>query len=285
MATAVYLYSSCVKSQPRVSSIFGQITIKIPPKMGRKNQVKHQKQEHKSKHSLNLSSSQRKLQQLIDKILRLTTTPAEETLAKNLELHKELMQVVEQVQLLEKEIESKSSIDDRLCVANLNRFTSWMKENGAKFEGAEIAEFSGYELGLKAKIDIKESSLVIAVPRDLMLTIEAAYSSALGALIDKDPLLSNMPNVSLTIFLLLEKFVGNSFWKPYIDILPTSYSTVLYYTMDELKELQASPTLDSALKQIKNIARQYAYFYKLVWTSDDPASAIFRKYFTFNEYR
>lgn len=253
--------------------------------MGRKVQIKQQKHDSKTKHSSNLNSVQKKLQPLIDKLLRLTTLPTEQSISKCLELQSEINQVIDQVTELEKEIDLTYPANIRCSGATLDRFTKWMKENGAKFDGTKIAEFPGYELGLQADVDIQESSLVIAVPRQLMLTIEAARNSPLNALIEKDPLLSNMPNVALAIFVLLEKFKENSFWKPYIDILPTAYSTVLYFDLNELKELQASPTLENALKQIKNIARQYAYFYKLIWTSDNQACKVLRKHFTYNQYR
>lgn len=106
-----------------------------------------------------------------------------------------------------------------------------------------------------------------------------------GSLMRKDHILKNMPNVALAMFLLVEKMRRESFWRPYIDLLPASFTTVLYFTVDELAELKGSPTLEAALKQTKNIARQYAYFYKLVGNSDDAASRILRGKFTYEEYR
>lgn len=104
---------------------------------------------------------------------------------------------------------------------------------------------------------------------------------------EKDALLSNMPNVALAVFLLLERFKGeDSFWKPYLDILPADYSTVLYFDLEELKELEGSPTFEAALRQTKNIVRQYAYLHQLVWTiTDDAACILLRKHLTFNQYR
>lgn len=40
-------------------------------------------------------------------------------------------------------------------------------------------------------------------------------------------------NLISAIFELLE-----SFWKPYIDVLPEKYNTVLYFTAEELAELK-----------------------------------------------
>ena len=83
----------------------------------------------------------------------------------------------------------------------------------------------------------------------------------------------------IALHLLVEKNSPASFWEPYINMLPSSYSTVLYFTPDDFKELRGSPALEDALKQFKYVARQYAYFYRKF------QSMILRDYFTFDEYR
>ena len=52
------------------------------------------------------------------------------------------------------------------------------------------------------------------------MTTETAASSCLGTLMEKDPMLRQMPNVALALHLLLEKSSPCSFWEPYINLLP-----------------------------------------------------------------
>ena len=52
-----------------------------------------------------------------------------------------------------------------------------------------------------------------------------------------------MPNVALAFHILNELYDPNSFWKPYLDALPSSYDTVVYFTPRELEELNGSPVL------------------------------------------
>lgn len=117
------------------------------------------------------------------------------------------------------------------------------------------------------------------------MTTECAKKSVIKSLIEKDRMLQSMNNVALAMFLLVEKFSQNSFWKPYLDILPSSYTTVLYFTKNDLLQLDSSPTLEASLNLIKSIARQYAYFYKLIHTSHDPAADLLRNVFTYEQYR
>lgn len=238
--------------------------------MGRKTQANTH---HRTNNTLNT---------LIDNLLKISTTPHVTQPSKALQVHRELHAILEEII---RTTPSKKVAVNQTREEVVNCFTDWVKCNGAIFEGACIDSFTGYELGIRAKMDIVKDSLVIAVPRNLMMTIESAMKSPLGVLIEKDQILKNMPNVALAMFLLVEKFKGDSFWKPYIDLLPKSYTTVLYFNVEEMKELQGSPTLESALKQVKSIARQFAYFYKLVGTSDDPASRILKGKFTYEEYR
>ncbi|XP_018333535.1 histone-lysine N-methyltransferase setd3 [Agrilus planipennis] len=231
------------------------------------------------------SSEESKLTTLVDNLLRVTTAPIQPNVNKALDLQIQIAEIVKEIQALENSRDKITSPSFRSDGATIHQFLNWLNENGAEFEGIEIANFPGYELGLQAKKDLNESSLIISVPRKIMLTTESVSGTPLGSIIQKDALLNNMSNVALTLVLLFEKFKDDSFWKPYIDVLPVNYSTVLYFTYDELKELKGSSVLETALKQIRNICRQYAYLHKMIWTSENPSCKLLKKYFTFNQYR
>lgn len=158
-------------------------------------------------------------------------------------------------------------------------FLEWLDKNGAKIEGVEIAEFGSQGLGLKVTKELKQGDVVISIPRKVFMSTETAKHSSLSELCEKDQMLQRMPNVSLALHLLVEKNSPASFWEPYINLLPSSYTTVLYFTPDDFKELRGSPALEDALKQFKYVARQYAYFYRKF------QSMLLRDYFTFDEYR
>lgn len=223
----------------------------------------------------------RTLDTLIDNLLKASTTPHEAQPRKILAVHRELDTILRQIIGLQRKFECTYETREEAVAC----FTDWVSSNGAIFTGTSIGNFAGFGLGMKADMDIVQGSLVIAVPRTLMMTVESAARTQLAPLLERDHILKNMPNVALAVFLLMEKFKGDSFWKPYIDLLPKRYTTVLYFTVDEMEELIGSPTLESALKQVKSIARQFAYFHKLFTTSDDPASQILKDKFTYDEYR
>nr|XP_034183424.1 actin-histidine N-methyltransferase-like [Osmia lignaria] len=164
----------------------------------------------------------------------------------------------------------------------IGQLINWLKENNANVDGASVAEFPGYDLGLKAERDFLENELILKIPRNLIFnTVNAAPE--LTAL-KNDPLIQDMPQVALAIALLIERHKENSKWKAYLDILPTTYTTVMYMTAADMIELKGSPTLVAALKQCRNIARQYSYFNKIFQNDNNAVSAVLRDVFTYDRY-
>nr|KAG5711994.1 hypothetical protein BaRGS_026435 [Batillaria attramentaria] len=118
-----------------------------------------------------------------------------------------------------------------------------------------------------------------------MLTVDSALKSPLGEVIKDDKILQVMPNVTLAMHLLLELYTPDSFWKPYIDTLPPDYTTPLYFTPEELQYLKGSPTLGNSITQYRSIARQYAYFYRLLQKHPAASKLPLKDNFTFDDYR
>ena len=124
------------------------------------------------------------------------------------------------------------------------------------------------------------------------------YSDVAGDLIRKDHMLQSMPNVSLALHLLNEKYSPSSFWRPYIgikkivmlhmihvvvDVLPHLFSLPLYFSKEELLLLRGSPCLGRSLTQtsyflmvvailysvkcllqIRNISKLYSHLHRMI---------------------
>ncbi|KAG7197585.1 hypothetical protein KM043_006052 [Ampulex compressa] len=189
----------------------------------------------------------------------------------------EISAVLEKVKSLE-EMKTESSQRSQ----GIDAFMNWLLENGADVDGASIAEFPGYELGLRAERDFAENQLILGIPRQLIFSTQCAAPEL--AVLQNDPLIQHMPQVALTIALLIERHKEKSKWKPYLDILPTTYTTILYMTASDMIELKGSPTLEAALNQCRNIARQYSYFNRIFQNHNNAVSAILRDDFTYEKY-
>lgn len=56
----------------------------------------------------------------------------------------------------------------------------WAKENEAQLNNVCAAEFSGYDYGLQASDKIEEGSVVVSVPKKLMITVDCIKDSPMG---------------------------------------------------------------------------------------------------------
>ncbi|CAG9788151.1 unnamed protein product [Diatraea saccharalis] len=252
--------------------------------MGRKSQSKQSQKKNIGKENNKFIQNRKELNVLIDKVLKLTSIfQAACNVSKSWEHHLEINELLRLITNIEIGYGSKNKRNPRQ--ANIEKYLKWLRENGAQFDGVKIAEFEGYELGLKTTKDFKEGSLILTVPANVMMSERNAQESELSEFIKVDPLLQNMPNITLALFLLLEKNNQESFWKPYIDILPEKYTTVLYFTPEELTALKPSPVFESALKLYRSIARQYAYFSNKIHSLDIPVLKKLQEIFTFDNYR
>merc|ERR1719150_1936248 len=197
--------------------------------------------------------------------------------AKLWEEYKEISALVDKIREIEGGHSMCRTLPDRKVA--IKPFLSWITELGAVIDGVEVADFGEHGLGLRVTKDIKQGEEVIRVPQKAMMSVDTAKASSIGTLIEKDPLLQTMPNVVLAVHLLIERNSPASIWEPYINTLPHSYTTVLYYDQNKFEELRGSPALEDGLKQYKFVARQYAYFYRLF------SNTLLKDYLTYEEYR
>ncbi|PVD25870.1 hypothetical protein C0Q70_13534 [Pomacea canaliculata] len=225
-------------------------------------------------------SAKREVTELVTQLLEICSKPPASG-AKELEDYPEIHGLVEKIRKIQSSVNSPPQNREELFPA----FLEWLHKNGVDTSAVEIASFPGFGYGLKTTKDIKEADLLLKIPRKLMLTVDSAKMSVLGELISEDKILQVMPNVTLAMHLLIEFKVADSFWKPYLAILPHTYNTPLYLTPEELQHLKGSPTLGNSITQYRSIARQYAYFYRLLQKHPAAAKLPIKDNFTFDDYR
>ncbi len=56
----------------------------------------------------------------------------------------------------------------------------WALENGAELNNVTISEFEGFDYGLQATDTVKEGSVVVLVPKNLMITVNCIPGSPMG---------------------------------------------------------------------------------------------------------
>jgi protein-histidine N-methyltransferase len=103
------------------------------------------------------------------------------------------------------------------------RLVRWLLNGGARFPHLHLSHTGQGQRGLSSRAPIVAGDSVLVIPSTFVLTAERAKESAVGRLIQQRLPHSNFP-VYMTAFLLHESRRRHSFWRPQLDVLPTSYA-------------------------------------------------------------
>jgi len=142
-------------------------------------------------------------------------------------------------------------------------FLKWFSSNGGEVHGLTIAEFDGMGRGIQAINDIESEKRVLFIPSSIIfskrnLDLSSKSDKVLDELSKK---YSDDSEEAVTIWLLLEYKRGlNSFFKPYIDVLPIYVPSILYFTTDELSELQSPELSEEAASMQSDLNANFKKF-------------------------
>ncbi|KAJ2800241.1 hypothetical protein H4R20_004132 [Coemansia guatemalensis] len=119
----------------------------------------------------------------------------------------------------------------------LERFQNWLEANGATLEKPELRKCGQHGNGVYAREAISDSEQYANIPSDLIITSDVCRKDL------KDVLAADLSGRALLCaFLIHQRFVcAESFWKPYIDILPQEFHTPLHFSSQELLLLHGTP--------------------------------------------
>lgn len=139
----------------------------------------------------------------------------------------------------------------------LSNFSRFIQNHQVK-----VVSLKGGQLGVQSQKDFKKGDLMFEVDETKILTLNAKIKE-INKLISSDKLMALMPNVSMSLLILKLKTETSTElalkWKPYLDVLPYQFNTPMYFSLEEIKMLQASQSFYDVLFHIRSVARQYAY--------------------------
>ncbi len=164
--------------------------------------------------------------------------------------------------------------DDRFELLS-TKFLDWLKQNGANISSKiELQDLRHRNAGrgVVAREDIAEDEELFSVSNASILTSDT--SSLPPNLKDR---LSD-PWLSLILAMVYEYQVGiESRWRPYFDVLPTHFDTLMYWSDAELKLLEGSAIVEKIgkpgadrtfIEQILPIVRENGEFFHANGLSD-----------------
>lgn len=129
-------------------------------------------------------------------------------------------------------------------------FKEWFLENGGSFNSIDIETFADMGRGFVAAKDVSSEQEIIKIPSLLIFSVSNLRS------LKADPVLALIhdvfdPDNAIAAWLLLEKMRGEaSFFKPYLDVLPSYVPSLIHFSVKDLRELQ-NPKLEGEARQMQ----------------------------------
>ncbi|KAF5946352.1 hypothetical protein HYC85_016580 [Camellia sinensis] len=143
--------------------------------------------------------------------------------------------------------------------AKLDRFLQWLQLNGVELRGCKIKYCdSNKGFGLFLSDDVSDEVLLV-VPLDLAITpMRVLEDPILGpecrAMFEEGEVDDRF---LMNLFLTVERLRKNSSWKPYLDMLPTTFGNPLWFTDDEFLELKGTTLYRATELQKKKLHSLY----------------------------
>lgn len=136
----------------------------------------------------------------------------------------------------------------------VQKFWGWLSDKGIVSAKSPIKPGIVPEgLGLVAQRDIGKNEVVLEVPKRFWINPDTVLASEIGSVCS-----GLKPWVSVALFLIREKKLGDdSSWKPYIDILPGFTNSTIFWSEEELSQLQGSQLLNTTLGVKELVANEF----------------------------
>jgi N-lysine methyltransferase SETD6 len=164
------------------------------------------------------------------------------------------------------------------------RFLNWLRNNGTTISSKiELADLRNHNAGRGIIVleDLEEDEELFSIPRSSILTVG---TSSLATEI-KDQLQD--PWLSLILAMAYEcQLEAKSAWKPYFDVLPTDFDTLMYWSVEELRSLQGSAVVNKIGKksadeafseQLLPIVREHNDTFNAEDLNDEDVLALFHR--------
>ena len=139
-------------------------------------------------------------------------------------------------------------------------FQEWFSSNGGLTSGLGLGTFTGVGRGVLVEKDIISGQEVLFVPSSMIFSANSAQNSPDELHRKLAKIFVNHEELVIAL-ILLEKCRGDqSFWKPYLDILPDYVPNLNTFSKSELAELQDPSFADEVVQGWQRLASQMHQF-------------------------
>ena len=138
-------------------------------------------------------------------------------------------------------------------------FMQWLQENGAILSDVYLENLSNSERGIKTSKNVYKNNNVIQIPFKLLITNKSDING-FHFNYDLPNDIWNINNIKILLFLASELQNKNSFYIPYLDILPKKQDLLhlpLYWSDRRIEKIKNTLLYDNIINRNSNIKITY----------------------------
>ena len=166
----------------------------------------------------------------------------------------ELVALMEDMKLTAKEAKlTLNPEEDRF-----DAMIAWLREGQAQFPYLYLQYYDEDYRGVHALTKVPNNRIILEVPLSHIMTSDVAKASEVGQKIIKSGCELNSTHSYLASYLLQEKHNPNSFWKPYIRILPQHYKNMpIFFDGPDLDLLKGSFAIRKIIDRQEELKEEF----------------------------
>lgn len=156
--------------------------------------------------------------------------------------------------------------NDKAEEAKFQALAQWLTTGGTKMDDLYLQKYAAGYRGVHMKKTVPKDEIILEIPQHLLITGEVSRESDIGRAITAANVSLSSSHSYHAAFLIQELRKGDaSFWKPYLDIFPSTYDTIpTFYSPELMAWLDASFAVDKRNQQKQSIETEYERLMKEV---------------------
>jgi len=159
----------------------------------------------------------------------------------------------------------------------MERLVAWLRENGARFDKVAPVWSGKAGFTLRTTKTVEVGECLVEVPLAVLLGPKAVEASWMRSLLATLP----VPE-QVQVLLMWEDANATSFFRPYLDMLPQTFDTPLFWTREQAMELEGTQLLERSVMLRNEMPRS---FHHLKTTVIDKHPGLFpADKFTYDRY-
>ena len=212
-----------------------------------------------------------KQQEVSKQLVQLLKATEGSDLTRDIEIYEEMYPLIAELE--------KEPLVQRRNTRTLDGLLKWLEAHGINTNNLEL-RFCDSGCGVFAMKNISREEELVKIPQYLMIT-SVPDNEELIKLVQSDLMLQKVPHIVLILRIMQEVANPSSFWRQYLESLPTSFSLPMFYSLEKMNDLKGLSVHHDAIRDVFTTLKTFIHLENL----NQKYSWLRNGKFTFSSFR